>query len=363
MAGALIAPALPKIAEQFTTYPNYELLTKLLLSLPALSVAVSSQLLGWIIDKTGRKKLLIFSLILFAISGTSAYWMNNLYYLLISRAVLGVAIAGLTTTSITLIGDYYSGAEREKFIGIQSSFMSLGGIFFIPLGGLLASYSWRNPFLMYVASLLILPFIYKVIYEPKVEKINVNNPKKIDEPINKIVIAFILFIAFTSMVLFYMLPTQIPFLLSSLGEKDSIMQGLAIATGTTTGALASFMYQKIKNKLSFSTIYAVAFAMQVIGYAVIGLATSYAVVIVGVMVAGFAIGLMMPNANLWIVEVSPPSHRGRMIGAVSATGFLGLFLSPIFVDMFNASLSQIFLYAAFAASILTVVCIVINKKI
>jgi uncharacterized membrane protein YhdT len=53
MAGALIAPALPKIAEAFEGLPNVVFLSKLLLSIPALFIAVFFSLwqeassIGW----------------------------------------------------------------------------------------------------------------------------------------------------------------------------------------------------------------------------------------------------------------------------------------------------------------------------
>ena len=82
--------------------------------------------------------------------------------ILISSAVLGIAVGMSMTIVITLIADYFEGMERQKFVGLQIAFMSLGGIIFIGLGGVLADIGWRYPFLIYLFSLLVLPLNYCV---------------------------------------------------------------------------------------------------------------------------------------------------------------------------------------------------------
>ena len=77
--------------------------------------------------------------------------------IIISRIFLGISVGMSMTIVITLIADYFEGLERQKFVGLQVAFMSLGGILFIGLGGVLADISWRVPFLIYLFSLLVLP--------------------------------------------------------------------------------------------------------------------------------------------------------------------------------------------------------------
>ena len=84
---------------------------------------------------------------LYGISGASGYALNNLYYILLGRAFLGIAVAGIMTVSITLIGDYFKDNKRNKFMGLQGVFMGLGGVFSISLSGILADINWNVPFL------------------------------------------------------------------------------------------------------------------------------------------------------------------------------------------------------------------------
>ena len=138
MAGATIAPSLPQMARVFSNTPNAEFLSKLILTIPALFIAVCSPLAGRIIDRLGRLRLLFMALIIYSIGGVSGYFLNNLYHILVGRALLGIAVAGIMTVAVTLIGDYFEGRSRERFMGIQAASMSFGGMIFVGTGGFLA---------------------------------------------------------------------------------------------------------------------------------------------------------------------------------------------------------------------------------
>jgi len=132
---------------------------------------VVSPITGRLIDRYGRLRILRFALVLYAVAGVGGYFLDNLYLILLSRALLGVAVGMSMPTVITLIADYFEGAERQKFVGIQIAFMSIGGIVFIGLGGVLADFGWRYPFLIYLSSLLVLPLTIMFLKEsPVVQK-------------------------------------------------------------------------------------------------------------------------------------------------------------------------------------------------
>ena len=96
MAGAIVAPSLPLISEVFKDVENIALLSRLVITLPALFIAVSAPIFGILTDKYGRKRLLLLSLALYAVSGTSGFLLNNIYALLVGRALLGLSVGALT---------------------------------------------------------------------------------------------------------------------------------------------------------------------------------------------------------------------------------------------------------------------------
>ncbi|WP_372945350.1 MFS transporter, partial [Muriicola sp.] len=170
MSMITISASLPDMTRSFTHIPNSEGLVKLSLSFPGLFIALSAIVAGIIIDRTGRLKLLGIALVLYAIGGTSGYWLKDLYGILAGRALLGISVGISMTIVTTLVADYYQGKSRQQFAGLQIAVMSLAGILFITLGGFLADIGWRVPFLLYFFSLLILPAAYLHLKEPKRER-------------------------------------------------------------------------------------------------------------------------------------------------------------------------------------------------
>ncbi|MGJ5673734.1 MAG: MFS transporter [Nostochopsis sp.] len=128
MAGATIAPSLPAMQDYFGNGANVELLVKLVLTLPALFIVIGSLIAGVIVDRIGRKPLLLVAAILYGFAGGSGFWLNSLFSILCGRALLGLAVAGVMVSATTLIADYYVGAARATFMGLQAAFMALGGV-------------------------------------------------------------------------------------------------------------------------------------------------------------------------------------------------------------------------------------------
>ncbi len=334
MSVITISPALPQMARSFSN-ANALFLVKLVLTIPALMIAVVAPIAGKLIDRHGRLQLLHFSLVLYAVSGVAGFFLNNLYTILLSRAVLGIAVGISMTIVITLIADYFEGIERQKFVGIQIAFMSLGGIVFITVGGLLADVGWRYPFLLYLSSLAVLPLSLSFLREPQRTLQTVNNA-----PCKAPPFIWVLFLNTLVMwVLFFIIPVQIPFYLKSMGIEKSSLIGAAIASSTASSALSSISYARLKAHFNFLTVFSLGYVLLAAGFACIGLAANYLFVLTGTVLAGFGVGMMIPNTNMWVMKLAPAEIRGKEIGKLTTFWFFGQFLSPIvafpFLELFT----------------------------
>jgi len=339
-----ISPALPQITAAYSDVPNADFLVKLVLTIPALTIALFSPITGRLIDQYGRLKILWFALGLYAISGSAGYYLNNLYELLISRALLGMSVGMSMTIVITLIADYFEGAERQKFVGIQIAFMSLGGILFIGLGGVLADISWRHPFLIYLFALVVLPLSILYLKEPVRAGRGPAEMTKRKAPS----ILWLLFINTMVMwIIFFLIPVQIPFYLKSIGIEKKALIGAAIAMSTAFSAVSSILYSKIKTHFSFTAIFSMGYLLMGVGFATIAFSSTYSMVVVAMMVTGLGMGMMIPNTNMLVMKIAPPEIRGKEIGKLTTFWFFGQFLSPIiiFPILLTYSLSTTFLIA------------------
>ena len=330
MAGAAIAASTPKLKEAFPEVENAEFLVKMVISLPALFIALAAPFLGPLLDRFGRLPFLYFGLVFYALSGTSGFFLDDLHYILVSRAFLGVSVACIMPVTVALVGDYFFGPEREMMTSLQGAAMALGGVVFVGIGGILADISWRYPFLIYLFSLVVLILALVYLKEPELEK-NESEKKGYFNGLTRLHY-FLLSSGLVIMLAFYMIPVQIPFLLKSLGINEMKWIALALVTNTIGSVVVAANYKFFRRFLSFSAANGVLLISMALGFFTIYLASSYWMVVLGLSLSGLGLGLFMPNFSLWILEITPVEIRGKAVGLVSSAVFLGQFLSPYFVQ-------------------------------
>ena len=359
MSVITISPSLPEMNEAFSGIDNAEFLVKLTLTIPALMIALSSVLAGMLIDRYGRVRFLWVAMLLYALAGTAGFYLESLIHILISRAVLGAAVGISMTIVITLIADYFEGKERQKFVGIQIAFMSLGGILFLGLGGVLADVGWRYPFLIYTFALLILPLAILYLKEPEIsgnqqmESTGAKSPSFI----------WLLFINTMFMwIVFFLIPVQLPFYMKEIGIESNALIGAAIALSTAFSAVSSFSYAKLKDKMSFLSIFSVGYLFLAIGFALLWKADTYLFVCISMMMCGYGVGMMIPNTNMWVMKIAPLEIRGKEIGRLTMFWFMGQFLSPIIIQPFagGMSLSTLFLGTSLVLTVVFLVFLVLH---
>jgi len=338
LAPTIVAPALPRVVEAFREVPHVDLLAKLMLTLPALFIAVGAPLAGAIVDRFGRMGLLRGCLVLYGLAGAAGYVLDDLYAILASRALLGVAIAGSMTTLTALVGDYFHGKARARFASLQSMSMSLGAMVFVGVGGLLADVSWRLVFLVYLAGWLVVIPTLLYLREPAHRHV-AGGADADSAPIAWRRVAASYAITFFALVVFYMTPVQVPFLVRELGVRSSAAAGFVIVLSSLAAAAGALLYARVSRRNGVFAIFGWSFGLIAAGYALIGSATSYAVVLPGALVSGLGVGLFFPNSYLWLLSLAPARLRGRLSGGLTTAVFIGQFFSPLLAQPLIAAVS------------------------
>ena len=334
LSAIVVTPSLPAIASFFSSIPNIETLVKLVITIPALAVVVGSPLVGMIIDRWGRRKLLIGALILYGLSGTSGFFLNNIYIILVFRFFLGIAVAGIMTCTTTLIADYYTGTKRNRVMGFQATVSYFTAAVFVIVGGAIADIGWIFPFLIYLIAFIFLPGVILFLYEPvistKTEMESVSETKQ-GIPYKTLIIGYIM--TFIFLIEYYLLPTQIPFyLLETIEDISRTRIGIAIAALTIFAGISAINYKVLRSYINLETMFIIALILIGSGYLILMFAIAYWVFIVGLVISGLGVGIMFPNVNIWTVKDTPERVRGRALSILSSTLFLGAFLSPIIND-------------------------------
>ena len=364
LANAIIAPSLPLISSTFNDVNNVEILTKLMLTLPALTIAIVAPLAGRLLDKIGRIKVLYISLLIYLLAGTSGFWLGSLFSILVGRVVFGLGVAGIMTVSTTLIGDYFTGAKREHFMGLQGAFVALGGLIFITAAGVLTDINWRLAFLIYGFSAIVMVLVPFALHEPKIAHHETQAKTQ-----NRIAVppaVWLVFIsAFITTVSFYMIPVQLPFFLQKLEGINGNKMGLALGSMPFAQAIASYFYKQIKRKLDFVSIYSLGFIPMAIGFLVIGFSQSYWQAVAGVLLIGLGVGTLIPNGNLWMINLVPVQVRGKYVGFLTTATFLGMFISPIIIQPIQnlVGINSSFIVLGVALAVLSILYFFLRKRV
>src|SRR5260370_38995317 len=92
--------------------------------------------------------------------------LDDLNGIIASRFVVGVGEAAILTVGNALMGDYFAGVERQKWLGMQTTVGPVIASALILAGGALGSWSWRGPFALYSLGLVVLYFAAMTLWEP-----------------------------------------------------------------------------------------------------------------------------------------------------------------------------------------------------
>lgn len=359
MSNVAIVTALPHLKDYFTHTENIEFLARLMLTLPSLAIAFLAPILGHFVYRFGRKKSALLALTLFSITGSSGMLLETMNLLLFSRFLLGIAIAILMIVSTSLIGDYFQGEARHKFMGQQGIFISLGGVIFVVGGGILSDINWRYSFAIYTIGFLLIPLVYRFLNEKIVSDFNEEDDTNINTNL-----FFIYFLAFLLMLIFYILPTQIPFLIMNHFNASGTLTGAIIATAFISNGIGAMTFRKFKQNFSHSQIYIIGMIIIGVGFIAIGLVNDVHYFFITSPIMGFGGGILMTNMTAWMLSRTHHTQRIHKSAYLTSSLFLGQFFSPIIfhpvVSYFT--IEYFFIVMGIGVLSMTIISFIVFKK-
>ncbi|MGY6025381.1 MFS transporter [Streptomyces spinosirectus] len=329
LGAVLIAPVLPKMQDHFASVPGAKVLVPLALTVPALALALLAPFAGVIVDRVGRKRLLVVATVLYALFGTAPLWLDSLGGIIASRALVGVAEAAIMTCCTTLIGDYYSGHRRVKYLALQTMCASASATVFFVLGGAAGSAGWRVPFWVYAVSLALAPLMATTLPNPAARADAVETPAETEArrsfPWRQL--GGICALTFFGAMVFYTVPVEMSYLLDDLGVENTGVIGLAtaIASAATVGGAVTFARLKRSPGPMLPAVFAVCAA----GFGVMFLAGNAPLLVIGAVVNCVGTGMLLPALLTSAMSRLAFEDRGRGTGLWTAAFFGGEFICPL----------------------------------
>ncbi|RSD11888.1 MFS transporter [Amycolatopsis eburnea] len=326
LGAVLIAPVLPRLTQAFADTPVVDVLVPLVLTAPALLIALTAPFAGIAVDKIDRKRLLIAAMLAYAVFGTAPLYLDSLGAILASRVLVGLCEGAIMTCCTTLIGDYWSGARRARYLALQTLVATLSATAFLALGGALGASSWRTPFWLYaVAAPLAIPMLAK-LWQPGAPTVHQRLPKL---PWRELATPCL--VTVFGGVVFYALIVELPYVLTEVGVTSTGAIGLVsvlMSLGTAGGALA---FGPLAGKTP-RLLLPVEFGLSATGFLLVFAAASPALITVGAVLTGFGTGMLLPTLVTWAVKRLAFEQRGRGTGLWTSTLFLGEFASPLAIS-------------------------------
>ncbi|GLW59476.1 MFS transporter [Kitasatospora phosalacinea] len=326
LGAVLIAPVVPKLQDHFASVSGVDALAPVALTVPALSLAVMAPFAGAIIDRLGRHRLLVIATVFYAIVGTAPLWLDSLPAIIVSRALVGVAESAIMTCCTTLIGDYWSGRQREKYLALQAICSAVSATAFFALGGAAGSAGWRAPFWAYAVGLLLAPLLATMLRPTQRRQGTGAAPAEPTGPLLRRLLAPCA-LTFFGAIVFYTVPVETSFLLKDLGTEAPATIGLctAIASAATVAGAAAFtrLTDRADRMLPWTL------ALCALGFGIIAVAGSVPLLVVGAVVNCLGTGLLLPTLITRTMTMLTPANRGRGTGLWNSAFFLGEFVCPL----------------------------------
>ncbi len=122
---------------------------------------------GILVDRTTRTTILAGSVLVWAAATVASGAATSFGFLLITRAVLGAAIASAAPAVASLVGDYFFPEERGRIWGYVLAGELVGTATGVLLSGELANWSWRAGFIVLAAPSLLLAWALRRLPEPE----------------------------------------------------------------------------------------------------------------------------------------------------------------------------------------------------
>ncbi len=326
MAGAAIAPAMGIIKQHFADAPA--MVVQLVISLPALFIIVSNLFFAALCRRLRTRSIALLGLLLYVVAGAGCALLNNLYIILVLRALLGISVGLIMPLSTGLLSYYYPPEEQAKMMGLSVAMNQMGGVVGTLLAGILAAIEWNYAFLVYLLGLVAVAMIACWLPNEKLtsekasaERLDAKQLLRFHPSVTGMLLLSITF---------YVFPTNFAIITGQRLHYDTHTITWLMVALDFVAFLAGLVFGNVMQRFRHGIKYFAPLAF-LVGYFCYVEAHALGLVLTGSALIGLANGVGMPYL-LTIASIK----GGRMAATtvmplLSIALYLGQFLSPLVV--------------------------------
>ena len=321
MAGAAIAPALGVISAHFAG--RNPLLIQLIVSLPALFIILTNLLFPWLCRLMKTRTLALTGLALYVLSGAGAFFVDDIWLLLVFRALMGVSVGMIMPLSTGLLAYYFPPEEQAGLMGLSAAMNQMGGVVATFLAGMLAGISWNYAFLVYLLGLIAVILVAAFLPNERLSGrggVSLSLLKRFHPSVVGM---------FLVMVLFFIYPTN--FALTASGTLSEMGVTLTMVGLDVVAFLVGLVFGALMKRFAAQMKYVAPLGFA-IGYLCLAIGGSLVWFLFGSAFIGIANGIGVPYLNTIGSVKAGKEAATTVMPLLSAALYMGQFLSPLIVS-------------------------------
>jgi MFS family permease len=146
MLPLIVRPALQELVGATPGSPEFQMWVGRLFYIPAFAGGIFGLLGGYLTDILGRRRVLMFSILLYAGAAFAAGFSTSIEMLLVCRCLVFIGVCVEFVAAVAWLAELFPEPKRrEKVLGYTQAFSSLGGLMVAVVSGLLAKYAASLP--------------------------------------------------------------------------------------------------------------------------------------------------------------------------------------------------------------------------
>jgi MFS family permease len=330
LANASLVPSLPNFLKHFADVPGATFWVPMIITLPTLCIGVFSALAGVLADRWGRRRLILVALSVFVACGMSPLLLEDLHWILLARVGLGIAEACTLTAGNALMGDYFSGETRRKWLSYETILGPIVGSGILISGGYLGTLWWRGPFLLYGIGILVLLGAALLLWEPERKQREV-----IESAVGRFPWATAALVATGTLLAampFFSQNIQHGRIFAALGLSSSLEISLFAMIASVGTVLGAYTFRILPAR-RIEQILTLVFGLFAVSFIALSFKPPLALGTAIDAVGQFAGGMCYPAVLAWALSRFPPEYRGRGVGVWSGSFYVGSFISGLVIGV------------------------------
>jgi MFS family permease len=322
-----LAPVLPAIKAHFADVPGAGILVRMIMTSTGVAMMIGAPFAGAIANRFGIRRTLVVACAIYAIAGMIGGLLDNLWLMVGTRVVVGLATAVEGTVLVGLLTISTDGEERNTWLGYLQLVGLFGTVIMTPVIGILGSLGWRVPFMLHGVAFVLLAMV--MISIPKTLAL-ARTPQATG--IKGAFPWILLFSGVLSGVVSAAPQVFLPFHLADLGASNPATISFILVPSTIVGAISAFFYGRVRKRLSIGTTFGAAFLLTGIGAFGAGIADNADKVCAVLALGGIGPGMLSPNLFALASIIGVTHDRMRNIGIVRAGLFAGPFVGQMLLE-------------------------------